>query len=143
MLLHLSSANKNDNELLKIKNIKTIGRAKIRVEKSPAEITLSTFNGLFSALYFVISLETVIGVPDAHTVNKRPKTERATWYIPIPSAPIVLDIKILYKKPSNFSEMENTVTTATVLKKPFKSYLLSIIYSIKVYSLRGINIISV
>ena len=65
-------------ELLKIKTIKTIGTAKIRVEKSPAEITLSTFNGLFSALYLVISLETVMGVPELQTVSSSAKTDRAT-----------------------------------------------------------------
>lgn len=143
IFLQRSSANIKENASLNIKNVKTIGIAKTSVENNPAEITLSTFNGLFSALYLDINLETVIGVPEAQTVNKSPKTERATWYIPIPSDPIVLDIKIRYKKPKIFSETENTVTTATVLKKPFKSYLLIIIYLLKVYSIELINIISI
>lgn len=38
----------------------------------------------------------------------------------MPSEPIVLDKKILYKNPKNFSQTEKTVITATVLKNPFK-----------------------
>ena len=54
--------------------------------------------------------------------------------MPIPSAPIEWERKTLYKNPKNFSQVENTVTIATVLKNarkckfPFK---LSLKYSIQ------------
>ena len=73
-------------------------------------------SGRFSARYLVISLETVMGVPEQVAVKSKAKTESATWYSPIPSAPIVWDKNIRYKNPKNFSLVENTVTMATVLK---------------------------
>ena len=60
----------------------------------PAEITPWTLSNLFSDLYFIIILETVIGIPDDVTVIKSPRTEREIWYKPSPSAPKVLDRKI-------------------------------------------------
>ena len=77
----------------------------------------SAFSLWLCARYLVIILDTVIGVPEQDRVNISPKTDRATWNKPKPSVPIVRERKILYKKPKNFSLMENTVTIATVLKK--------------------------
>lgn len=125
MLIHRSSAKRKVNLLEKQKKIKQTGRATKTVNKRPAVITLLTFSFLFSALYLVISLDTVIGVPEQVRVNNKEKTERATWYKPIPSAPIVLDKYIRYKKPRNFSQTENTVTIATVLKNFLKAMLLN------------------
>jgi hypothetical protein len=87
----------------------------------------------------VISLETVIGVPEQVTVKRRAKTERATWYIPIPSAPIVRERYMRYKNPKNFSHIENTVTIATVLKNFLnaqlsKSYLYILFGSVLKYN---------
>ena len=57
-----------------------------------AEVTVDcTACGLFSVLYLVIILETVIGMPDDVTVRSRPNTVSAIWYTPIPSEPIVLE----------------------------------------------------
>ena len=41
--------------------------------------------------------------------------------MPIPSAPIEWERKTLYKNPKNFSQVENTVTIATVFKNARKS----------------------
>ena len=60
----------------------------------------------------------------------------------MPSAPIVLERKILYKNPKNFSQIEKIVTIATVLKNPFNFSLLKVRYRV-FYSHTKINIISV
>ena len=79
MFWQRSSANINEREFLNnIKN-KHKGRAVIKVIKRPEEITPKTCFVLFSALCFVINLETVIGVPEQHIVSNSAKTERATW----------------------------------------------------------------
>ena len=86
-----SSANKKEKFLPKMKKKMQTGIATKTVAKSPAVITFGMRCFWPCALYFVISRETVIGVPEQVMVNKSAKTERATWYKPIPSEPIVLD----------------------------------------------------
>ena len=46
---------------------------------SPAEITLRSFCGWPSALYFVISREIVTGMPEHETVSRTANTESAIW----------------------------------------------------------------
>ena len=77
--IHLSSAKITcKNPLEKLKN-KVSGTAKARVKNKPALITFRSFILSFSALYLVINLETVMGVPELHKVSRSAKTERATW----------------------------------------------------------------
>lgn len=54
------------------------GTDNIKVKEMPAEITARTLSKRFSALYLVMSLETVIGVPELHTVSKSANTDNAT-----------------------------------------------------------------
>ncbi len=105
-----------DKGFLNIKKIKHIGMAVDNTDNNPADITFCTLSFLPSALYLVISRDTVMGVPEQQKVKSSENTDKAIWYIPIPSAPMVRDRNILYKNPKNFSHTENTVTTATVLK---------------------------
>ena len=78
IFIQRSSANKKVNLLLNIKNIKHTGKATNTVNKRPAVITLLTFACWPSALYLVISLETVIGVPEQVIVKSKEKTDSAT-----------------------------------------------------------------
>ena len=134
MGIHLGAANKKPKLPQKKKRSITNGTINPSVRKIPALITFLALSGLFSALYLVISRETVMGVPAVTRVKIIPNTERATWYKPIPSAPIVWERNILYKKPRAFSLIENTVTIATVLKKfrkcsPIKNLFTSILFA--------------
>ena len=45
----------------------------------PADTTFSTRALSFSALYFVINLETVMGVPEEISVKSNANTDSATW----------------------------------------------------------------
>ena len=136
---HRSSANKKPRELRHKKKIMHRGSAVISVMSSPAVITFLTFNLSFSALYLVISRETVMGVPEQDRVRRSTNTDSATWYKPIPSEPIERDKKIRYKKPKNFSLTENTVTTATVLKNFLKISPINLeVDNSRNYSIRGV-----
>ena len=115
MVIHLLSANRKDKYGWKIKNTRQTGTVIKSAEVSPAVITPPTFFGAFSERYFIISRETVIGIPETHADRISEKRDRATWYSPIPSVPIVLDKNILYKNPNAFSHTEKTVTIKTVL----------------------------
>ena len=75
---HLSSAKIKESLLEKAKNNKQTGKERPKVKQIPAVITLRFFVKFPSALYLVINLETVIGVPEQITVKISPKTERAT-----------------------------------------------------------------
>ena len=72
------SANTNDKLFLKNTKNKQTGIAQARVSAKPEEIICCTFRWLFSALYLVINLETVTGVPEQQIVYTSPKTESAT-----------------------------------------------------------------
>ena len=78
MLMHLLSAKIKDRELEKIRKNAHTGREIKKVKIMPAEITFLAPTALPSARYFVISLETVMGVPDEVIVKSKAKTERAT-----------------------------------------------------------------
>ena len=78
IFIHRLSANKNPNSEPKTIKIMQIGRQRKRVKESPADIIFVTFLLLFWLLYLVISLETVIGVPEQQMVKRSAKTERAT-----------------------------------------------------------------
>ena len=78
MFIQRSSANKKVKFLLKIKKIRQTGIATRTVKRSPAVITFEILSSLFSALYLVISLETVIGVPEQVMVKSKEKTDSAT-----------------------------------------------------------------
>ena len=78
MFTHLSSAKKTFNLLLNKKQHKTIGTATKSVKESPAVITPLMRLCAPSARYFVISLLTVMGVPEQVRVNKSANTESAT-----------------------------------------------------------------
>jgi hypothetical protein len=77
MLAHLLSAKITVSEFGNKTKNKISGIAVTTVIKSPAVIIFFTLSGLFSALYLVISLETVIGVPEEQIVSKSANTERA------------------------------------------------------------------
>ena len=76
---HLWSANKKFSLFLKIRVIRHTGIENTRLSMIPAVIILFTFFWSFSALYLVISLDTVMGIPELIRVNKKANTERATW----------------------------------------------------------------
>ena len=112
-LRHLVSANKNDsfsvNNIEKIK----IGTASNKVINIPAVITEFWRFWLPSARYLLIKRETVIGIPEEHTVKSNAKTDSVIWYKPMPSDPIVRERYILYIKPKNFSAIAKIVTIST------------------------------
>ena len=72
ILTHRSSANKKENFPLKSSKKRQTGRAVKNASESPAVITDLIFSGLFSALYLVINLETVTGVPEQVAVSISP-----------------------------------------------------------------------
>ena len=57
----------------------TIGIETARHKNIPALIVELTSNLLFSALYLVIILDTVIGIPDDVNVKSRPKIVSVIW----------------------------------------------------------------
>lgn len=62
-----------------------------KVNTMPAVMIFWDLRVSFSERYLVMSLDTVIGVPEQHMVNNNAKMDRETWYKPIPSVPIVLE----------------------------------------------------
>ncbi len=76
--MHLSSANKKENLSVNNIKIKHNGIAIKSVKVMPAVIILLTLSVCFCALYLVINLETVIGVPLEQMVKMSANTERAT-----------------------------------------------------------------
>ncbi len=73
-----SSANKNVSLSESAKTKIQTGTTIRTVRLSPAVMIFLTRSGEFSALYFVISLETVIGVPEQVNVRISAKTDSAT-----------------------------------------------------------------
>ena len=92
---HLSSE-KSRPKIFCPPNIRaTAGTVKIRVLTIPA-VTTAFLPAVFpSAFCFVISRDTVIGTPEDAAVSNTENTERAIWYMPSPSAPIMRDNAIL------------------------------------------------
>ena len=78
ILRHLSSENKKEKCGVKIKNIKHTGTATARVKVSPAVITFCARSLSPLARYLVISLDTVIGVPEEQKVKSSANTDSAT-----------------------------------------------------------------
>ena len=84
----LSAKRKLNLSVKKKQNIK-LGMASERVIVMPAVITEFCLFKLPSARYLLINRETVIGIPDEHTVSSSAKTDSVIWYKPKPSEPIV------------------------------------------------------
>ena len=78
IVMHLVSEKRKDKCLENRKTPSAKGIETNKVKQIPAEITLLTLSGLFSALYLVINLETVMGGPEEDAVNSSANTERAT-----------------------------------------------------------------
>lgn len=90
----LSAKRKLNLSVKKKQNIK-IGTASERVIVMPAVITEFCRFKLPSARYLLINRDTVMGIPDEHTVSSSAKTDNVIWYKPKPSDPIVWDRNIL------------------------------------------------
>lgn len=90
----LSAKRKLSFSVKKNENIK-IGMASESVIVMPAVITEFCLFKLPSARYLLINRDTVMGIPDEHTVSSSAKTDSVIWYKPKPSEPIVWDRNIL------------------------------------------------
>jgi len=90
----LSAKRKLSLSVKKNEKIK-IGTASERVIVMPAVITEFCRFKLPSARYLLINRDTVMGIPDEHTVSSSAKTDSVIWYKPKPSDPIVWDRNIL------------------------------------------------
>ena len=76
-VLHLGSAKMLDSEFLKTKKNAVIGRLIISEVRIPAETALFSPLTPPIARDFIISLETVIGMPDADKVIRTPISDSA------------------------------------------------------------------
>ena len=89
------SVNKNENTLGLMIIKRVSGNEIIAHAKIPLETVCLSPATLFCVLKRINILEIVMGIPDAVTVSKSPKTDKAIWYTPSDSEPSRLDKKIL------------------------------------------------
>lgn len=75
--LHRSSAKKTLSKSPDKKHITHIGKHISTVVKIPAETVAFTRSPCFFAVSLIISLETVMGIPEAEMVINTPTTDRA------------------------------------------------------------------
>ena len=87
----------------------------------PVILFLDNASGLLAT-----NLLTTSGIPPTTIESKTEKKENAIWYTPTPSAPIVLDIKILNKKPSALSR--------TLKKVIINKELVIVFFMVNLYS---------